>query len=76
MILMVTFTEKNLSGKVPFYVQCIVAATIFRCAVSNQKTLHRSSRPKMFCKKGVLEIFAKFTGKHLCQKFFFNKLAG
>ena len=30
----------------------------------------------MFFKKGVLNIFAKFTGKHLCQSFFFNKVAG
>ena len=26
----------------------------------------RSSRPKVFCKKGVFRNFAKFTGKHLC----------
>ena len=25
---------------------------------------------------GVLENFAKFTGKHLCQSLFFNKVAG
>ena len=28
------------------------------------------------CKKGVLRNFAKFTGKHLCQSLFFNKVAG
>ena len=27
----------------------------------------RSSRPEVFCKKGVLRNFTKFTGKHLCQ---------
>ena len=27
----------------------------------------RSSCPEVFCKKGVLENFAKFTGKHLYQ---------
>ena len=27
----------------------------------------RSSRPEMFCKKGVFKTFTKFTGKHLCQ---------
>ena len=27
-------------------------------------------------KKGVLTNFAKFTGKHLCQGLFFNKVAG
>ena len=26
-------------------------------------------------KKGVLRNFAKFTGKHLCQSLFFNKVA-
>ena len=29
----------------------------------------------MFCKKGVLKNIAKFTGKHLCQSLFFNKVA-
>ena len=27
-------------------------------------------------KKSVLRNFAKFTGKHLCQSLFFNKIAG
>ena len=27
-------------------------------------------------KKGVLTNFAEFTGKHLCQNFFLNKVAG
>ena len=27
-------------------------------------------------KKGVLKNFGKFTGKHLCQGAFFNKIAG
>ena len=34
------------------------------------------SRPEVFCKKGVLRNFTKFTGKHLCQSLFFNKVAG
>ena len=38
-------------------------------------TLYRSSRPEVFCKKGVLENFAKFTGKQLSQSLFFNKVA-
>ena len=36
---------------------------------------YRSSYPEVFCKKGVLENVAKFTGKHLCQILFFNKVA-
>ena len=31
-----------------------------------------SSHPEVFCRKGVLRNFAKFTGKHLCQSLFFN----
>ena len=40
------------------------------------KTLLRSSRPEMFCKKGVLRNFAKFSGKYLCLSLFFNKVTG
>ena len=36
----------------------------------------RSSCPEVFCKKGVLRNFGKFTGKHQCQSLFFNKVAG
>ena len=34
--------------------------------------IFRSSRWEMFYEKGVLNIFAKFTGKHLCKSLFFN----
>ena len=37
---------------------------------------YRSSRPEVFCKKGGLRNFTKFSGKHLCQRLFFNKVAG
>ena len=36
----------------------------------------RSSRPEVFCEKGVLGSSAKFTGKHLCKSLSFNKVAG
>ena len=36
----------------------------------------RKPRPEVFHKKGVLRNFTKFTGKHLCQSLFFNKVAG
>ena len=39
-------------------------------------TKSRSSRQEVFCKKGILGNFAKFTGKHLCQVLFFNKVVG
>ena len=42
----------------------------------NLEGFFRNSRPEVLCKKGVLINFAKFTGKHLCQSLFFNKVAG
>ena len=35
-----------------------------------------SSRLEVLCKKGVPRNFAKFTGKHLSQSIFFNKVTG
>ena len=35
----------------------------------------RSSRPEVFCRKGVLKNFAKFSGKHLYQSLFISKVA-
>ena len=37
---------------------------------------HRSSRLEVFLKKRVLKSFTKFTGKHLWQILFFNKVTG
>ena len=38
---------------------------------------YQKQPPEVFCKKkGVLRNFAEFTGKHLCQRLFFNKVAG
>ena len=32
--------------------------------------IFRSSRPELFCKKGVLKSFTKFKGKHLCRSLY------
>ena len=32
--------------------------------------------PEVFCEKGVLRNFPKFTEKHLCRSLYFNKVAG
>ena len=42
----------------------------------NMKEQDRSSHQRCSVKKGVLKNFAKFTGKHMCQSLFFNKVAG
>ena len=38
--------------------------------------VYRSSHRRCSMKKDVLENFAKFTGKHLCQGHLFNKVVG
>ena len=38
-------------------------------------TKSRSSYQRYSLKKGILRNFTKFTGKHLCQSLFFNKVA-
>ena len=38
--------------------------------------IYRSSHQRYSRKKGALANLAKFTGKHLCQSLFFNKVAG
>ena len=35
-----------------------------------------SSRPRVFCRKGVLRNFTKFTRKIKCEGLLFNKIAG
>ena len=39
------------------------------------KWIYGGSRLELFCRKGVLRNFAKFTGKYLCQSLLFNKVA-
>ena len=41
-----------------------------------KNTKNRSSYRRCCVKRGVFRNFAKFTGKHLCQSLFFNKVAG
>ena len=45
-------------------------------SLSKVINIFRSIPPELFCKIGVLRNFAKFTGKHLCESLFFNKVAG
>ena len=43
---------------------------------SNYREASQKHPPEVFCEKGVLKNFAKFTGKYLSQSLFFNKVAG
>ena len=43
-----------------------VYPTYYRSGILITLSISRSSQPEVFCKKGILRNFAKFTGKHLC----------
>ena len=47
------------------------AAAMEKVAMKKVSGIARSSRPGVFSEKGVLENFAKFTEKHLCQSLLF-----
>ena len=65
---MLVFLDKEYSSKV---FQPLLALSHFSKLLGKA----RSSRSKVFCKKDILENFAKFTDKHLCKSLFFNKVA-
>ena len=50
----------------------------FRCIIQLNKYIKVTlrSRPNVFCQKGLLRNFSKFTRNHLCRSLFFNKVAG
>ena len=50
--------------------------TLFSTLTQLHLITNRSSQQRCSVKKGVLRNFTKFTGKHLCQCLFFNKVAG
>ena len=56
-------TSTLLDSFYPMTVKTLVSVNVVVVAVVRVI----SSRPEVFCKKGVLKHFAKFTGKHLCQ---------
>ena len=45
-------------------------------SLKSQVRIGRSSYRRCSVRKGVLRNIAKFTGNHLCQSLFFNKVAG
>ena len=58
------------------YIYIYTYIYIYIYITASVNSYHQNQPPKVFCKKGVLRNFAKFTGKHLCQSLFFNKVAG
>ena len=69
-------TRPRRGHKYTKYRMCLSMMMVVQYATPKQHLKFRISRPEVFCEKGVLRNFAKFTGKHLCQSLFFNKVAG
>ena len=59
------------------FIQLLQVLQMITSTTNNSTYSHsynsRSSRQEVFCKKGFLRNFAKFTGKHLCQSLFLIK---
>ena len=45
-----------------------------KCYFSSSEEYWQKQPPVVFCKKGVLTNFSKFTGKQQCQSVFFKRL--
>ena len=58
------------------FVQLMDVALVSLLLIFDRYLSTGSSRPNMFCKKGVVKNFSKFTRKHLSQRLFSNKVAG
>ena len=67
------------------YVIFIAKNNILRCCFSNSAdsakfglclSLQETATRTFSVRKGAFRNFAKFTGKHLCQSLFFNRVAG
>ena len=55
------------------FIKCrAICPSSYLCSGQNRSD-HRSSRQEVFCKKGALRNFTKFTGKHLCLILFFHR---
>ena len=78
------FTQKTLSviftcGLFPLFSASLVVISIevgYQCVFSDIIDESQKQPPGCSVRKGVLRNFAKFTGKHLCQSLFSNKVAG
>ena len=73
----VNFQEFNLCTYINFELPSSFLSAL--CMLLEEQAVlcgnNRSSRPEVFCEKGVLRHFAKFTGKYPYQRLFFNKVA-
>ena len=82
-VLIETFWHSLLCLKIETYLRMFKWQTCYYSLLTNvmkwyevKTYIGTSSLRRCSVKKGFLRNFAKFTGKHLCQSLFFNKVAG
>ena len=71
---LVTFTEKILNGKL--YFLCSLPLTYPDLCDNELEVVSPEATEGILEKRDVLKNLTIFTGKHLCQSLFFNKVAG
>ena len=71
--LLQSFAFNNVSGQSSSFAEHPQMKLLFTLKSISFQNVYRSSRQQIFCKSGGLKIFAKFTGKHMCRSFLFNK---
>ena len=54
--------------------KCSLVSMSFKLAYCGLNKIYWKQPPELFCSKFVLKNFAKFRGKHLCWRLFFNKV--
>ena len=70
-----TYTQKNFRSMFPFYIPWKHQKTRY-FFIFSEAIIEKEAVVQRYSVKNVLKNFAKFTGKHLCQSLFFNKVAG
>ena len=70
------FNESMGTGLFPDHMKLAMITRVYKVGSKLDISPSRSSRQEVFCEKGVLRNFTKFTGKQLCQSLFFNKVTG
>ena len=81
------FLTRVLSNYLFFYMSlktvCTISLNFFSTTMifcdgqlQSSSCTYGSSSPDVFCKKGVIRYFVKFTRKQLCQSLYFNTIAG
>ena len=75
-VLFLLYKQQILFNTIEFQKMVFLKTQLFLLLRNLRNITTEAAARKCSVKKSVLEIFAKFIGKHLCQSIFFDKFAG